>query len=217
MSPTQADIGRARTSNRVVNPLSRAALYAFLAILLTLAATESGLSDSAAGAVAREFLLAAAVTESKPGAQFNFQPRGSGNGIRQLIQGNVDFAASDMPLTDQQMRSAPGRILHLPTTVGAVVFVYNLPGIPANQKLRLTGPVIAHIFLRRINRWNDATIANLNSGIALPDREILPCHRSVDSGASYIVSDYLSKVSPRWRRRVGTTAHLAALHGMSER
>lgn len=200
-----------------MNAISRTAVYALLAIFLTLPAAASGLRDSAVGALAPEFVWPTAFTDNRPGAQFNFQPRGSGSGVRQLIQGNLEFAASDMPLTDQQMRRAPGHILHLPTTVGAVVFVYNLPGIPANRKLRLTGPVIADIFLGRIKKWNDGAIANLNTGVLLPSLRILSCHRSDDSGTSYIVSDYLSKVSSRWDRGVGTKSLLTTLRGADGR
>ncbi|MGO9059271.1 MAG: phosphate ABC transporter substrate-binding protein PstS [Candidatus Binataceae bacterium] len=213
----QADIVRLRKSNRAANAVSRTTLYAVLAIFVTLPAAASGLPDSAVGSLAPELVWPTALTDNRPVAQFNFQPRGSGSGVRQLIEGHVEFAASDMPLTDQQMRSAPGHILHLPTTVGAVVFIYNLPGVPANQKLRLTGPVIADIFLGRIKKWNDGAITSLNTGVILPDLEILSCHRSDNSGTSYIVSDYLSKVSPRWDRRVGTKSLLATLRGAGER
>ena len=113
-----------------------------------------------------------------------------------------------MPLTDEQMRSAPGNILHLPTTVGAVVFIYNLSGLHPNQKLKLTGSVIADIFLGRIKKWNDKSIVDLNAGLDLPELGVVPCPRTDDSGTSYIVSDYLSKVSSRWKRDVGTKSKL---------
>ena len=200
----------------IMDAVSRTTVFAVLAIFLTLSAARTGLPDSAERGRAPSFVWPAAVTESKPGGQFNFQPSGSGDRLRQLMHRSIEFAASEIPLTDEQMKHAPGEILHLPTTVGAVVFVYNLPGVPANQKLKLTGPVVADIFLGSINKWNDGAIANLNTGVLLPDLGILPCHRSDDSGTSYIVSDYLSKVSARWNRRVGTKS-LTTLRGPGER
>lgn len=130
---------------------------------------------------------------------------------------SIEFAASEIPLTDEQMKNTPGEVLHLPTTVGAVVFIYDLPGVPANQKLKLTGPVIADIFLGRVKNWNDKSIVDLNTGVHLPDLSVVPCHRADDSGTSYIVSDYLSKVSTRWNGRIGTKSLLTSLPGPGER
>jgi phosphate transport system substrate-binding protein len=199
------------------NAVLRTARYGLLAMFLTVPAVAGGFSDRIEPVLGRDFAWPAAYRDGGHGAQFNFQPSSSGSRVRQLMQRNVEFAASDMPLTDEQIRTAPGKILHLPTTVGAVVFIYNLPGIPANHKLKLTGPVIADILLGRIKKWNEGAIANLNTGVNLPDLAILPCHRSDDSGTSYIVSDYLSKVSSRWHGRVGTKSLLTTLRGEGER
>jgi phosphate transport system substrate-binding protein len=103
------------------------------------------------------------------------------------------------------------------TAVCAVVFIYNLSGVHANQKLKLTGPVIADIFLGRIKKWNGKSIVDLNAGIQLPDLSVVPCYRADDSGTSYIVSDYLSKVSPRWNREVGTKSLFRLLRGRGGR
>lgn len=195
-SPIQASTAKVRKGLRgIMDAVSPTAWYAGLAVFLTLSAATSGLPDSAIRGLAPDFVWPAAVTESKPGAQFNFQPSGSGDGLRQLMHRSIEFAASEIPLTDEQMKNTPGEVLHLPTTVGAVVFIYDLPGVPANQKLKLTGPVIADIFLDRIKNWNDKSIVNLNTGVHLPDLSVVPYHRADDSGTSYIVTDYLSKVS----------------------
>ena len=137
------------------------------------------------------------------GQRINYQPSGSGAGIKQLSEGTVDFGASDGPMTDAEMAAAKhGPILHIPTTLGAVVVIYNLPGV--TQALRMTPDVVADIFLRRITKWNDPRLAATNAGVALPPRDILVVHRSDGSGTTYIFTDYLSKVSPAWAAGPGT-------------
>src|SRR4051794_19061603 len=138
-----------------------------------------------------------------PNAEINYQPIGSGGGIRQLSAGTVFFGASDGPMTDEQIQAAGFRILHLPTVLGGVVPVYNVPGVSA--QLRFTGPVLADIYLGKITKWNDNAIKNLNAGIDLPGEEITVAHRSDGSGTTYIWCDYLSKVSPEYKRRVGVS------------
>jgi phosphate transport system substrate-binding protein len=139
----------------------------------------------------------------RTGVKINYQSIGSGGGIRQLSEGTVDFGASDSPMTDEEMTKAKGGpILHIPTVMGAVVATYNVPGI--TQPLKLTGEVLADIFLGRIRRWNDARVATLNSGLTLPNQDILVVHRSDGSGTTFIFTDYLSKVSPTWKDSVGT-------------
>ena len=134
---------------------------------------------------------------ARSGVRINYQPIGSGGGIRQLSEQTVDFGASDAPMTNDELAKAKGgAILHFPMTLGAVVLTYNLPQV--KRPLRLTGDVVADIYLGRITRWNDARIAALNAGVALPATDILVVHRSDGSGTSFIFTDYLSAVSPSW-------------------
>jgi phosphate transport system substrate-binding protein len=135
-----------------------------------------------------------------PSVRFNYQSIGSGGGQKQIIAQTVDFGASDGPMSDANLAKAPGKILHIPTVAGAVVMTYNLPGNPA---IKLDGPTIANIFLGNITKWNDPAIASQNAGVQLPDSDIIVVHRSDGSGTSYIFTDYLSKVSPDWKSRVG--------------
>jgi phosphate transport system substrate-binding protein len=139
---------------------------------------------------------------AETGVQINYQPIGSGGGIRQITEGTVDFGASDGPMTDEQLaRAKHGRIMHFPTILGADAISYNLPNV--SQSLNLTGPVIADIFLGKIKKWNDPRIAQLNPGTPLPASDIIVVHRSDGSGTTYVFTDYLSAVSPEWARRVG--------------
>ena len=133
--------------------------------------------------------------------RINYQPLGSGAGIRQLTERTVFFGASDGPMTQDQLLAAPGKILHLPTVLGGVVPVYNLPGV--SQELKFNGPVLANIFLGKVTKWNDPAIAALNAGVNLPGTDIVVAHRSDGSGTTYIWVDYLSKVSPEFKKVVG--------------
>src|SRR6266511_4014017 len=135
-----------------------------------------------------------------PNVQINYQSIGSGGGIRQLTAQTVFFGATDGPMTNDQIFAAPGRILHLPTVLGGDVPVYNLPGDP---DLKFTGPLLADIFLGKIVKWNDPALARLNPGVNLPNMDITVAHRSDGSGTTYIWVDYLSKVSPEWKQKVG--------------
>jgi phosphate transport system substrate-binding protein len=137
----------------------------------------------------------------KSGVQINYQSIGSGGGIRQLTNQTVFFGATDGPMTPEQMQQAPGKILHLPTVLGAVVPIYNLPG--ASGEIKFNGAVLADIFLGKITKWNDPAIAKLNSGMNLPATDITVVHRSDGSGTSYIWVDYLAKVSPEFLKKVG--------------
>jgi phosphate transport system substrate-binding protein len=139
--------------------------------------------------------------KQEPSVRFNYQSIGSGGGIRMLSNRTVDLGASDAPMTDEQLKAAPGHILHFPSVLGAVVIAYNLPGF--NGTLKLDGPTIADIFMGKITKWNDAKIAALNAGASLPATDIVVAHRSDGSGTSYIFTDYLSKVSPAWASGVG--------------
>jgi phosphate transport system substrate-binding protein len=137
-----------------------------------------------------------------PDVQINYQPIGSGGGIRQLQAGTVDFGASDMPMTDDQIKGLKIPALHFPTVLGAVVLTYNVPGVTG--ALKLTPDVIAGIYLGDIKKWSDPKIAVANPGVKFPDTAIEVIHRSDGSGTSFIFTDYLSKVSPAWKAKVGT-------------
>ena len=139
--------------------------------------------------------------KANPKVQINYQPIGSGGGIRQLTNQTVFFGATDGPMTAEQMQQAPGKVLHLPTVLGAVVPVYNLAG--TQGELKFSGQVLADIFLGKITKWDDAAIAKLNGGMKLPSSDITVVHRSDGSGTSYIWNDYLAKVSPEYLKRVG--------------
>lgn len=136
----------------------------------------------------------------KPELQINYQSIGSGGGIRQVTERTVDFGATDGPMTSQQQFKVDGKILHLPTVLGAVVPAYNLKGI---ESLNLSGPVLADIFLGKITRWTDPAVAKLNPGVTFPDAAITVVHRSDGSGTTYCFVDYLSKVSAEWKKQVG--------------
>jgi phosphate transport system substrate-binding protein len=140
-------------------------------------------------------------TKLKPDVQINYQSIGSGGGIRQLTNQTVFFGATDAPMTPEQMQTAPGKILHLPTVLGAVVPIYNVPQVKA--ELKFSGAVLADIFLGKITKWNDPAIAKLNAGVQLPADDITVVHRSDGSGTSFIFVDYLAKVSAEWKQKVG--------------
>jgi len=137
-----------------------------------------------------------------PDVQINYQPIGSGGGIRQVTAGTVDFGASDMPMTDKQLQDAKTKILNLPTVLGAVVPAYNISEVTGEVKF--TPDILAGIFLGRIGKWNDKAITAANPGVNFPDKEIIVVHRSDGSGTSFIWTDYLSKVSPDWKSQVGS-------------
>jgi phosphate transport system substrate-binding protein len=136
-----------------------------------------------------------------PSVRFNYQSIGSGGGQKQILAQTVDFGASDGPMSDENLAKAPGKLLHIPTVAGADVVAYNLPGNPA---LKFDADTIAGIFLGHIKKWNDPKITALNPGVKLPDQEIVVVHRSDGSGTTYIWTDYLSKISPEWKAKVGT-------------
>jgi phosphate transport system substrate-binding protein len=137
------------------------------------------------------------------GVKVNYQSIGSGGGIRQLQELTVDFGGSDGIMDDKQKTEAKGgAILHIPTVAGAEAIVYNLPGIQRGQ-LKLTPDILADIYLKKINNWNDSRIKALNPNVKLPDLTIAVVHRSDGSGTTYIFTNYLSKVSQEWKDRVG--------------
>ena len=131
----------------------------------------------------------------------NYQSIGSGGGIKQHIEQTVNFAASDKPMSEAERELAPGT-LHIPESIGGVVLVYNLPEVP-EKGMNLTADVVAGIFLGEITRWNDPAIKAENPGLNLPDKEIVTAHRSDGSGTTFIFTDYLSTVSPKWDEQIG--------------
>ena len=134
------------------------------------------------------------------GARINYQSVGSGAGIRQIKAKTVDFGASDAPLKDDEL--AKDGLVQFPTVIGGVVPVVNIKGVAAGQ-LKLTGAVLGDIYLGKISKWNDAAIAALNPGVALPDATIAPVRRADGSGTSFLFTNYLSKVNAEWKSKVG--------------
>ena len=148
-----------------------------------------------------------------PEVEFAYQSIGSGGGIRQLTDEFVFFGASDAPMLEEELLAAPARIIHIPTVVGAVVPVYNVPGVA--RELKFTGALLAEMFLGRITNWNDPAIARLNEGSRCRRSKITPVFRADSSGTTYVWSDFLSKVSPEWRRQVGANRVSTVPHGLS--
>ncbi len=138
-----------------------------------------------------------------PNVTVNYQSTGSGTGIKQLIEGIVDFAGSDAPMSDEDLAAAGSEVLHIPMTLGAVAVAYNLDGVESG-KLNLTGELVADIFASKITKWNDPKIQEVNPGLQLPDADIAVVHRSDGSGTTYIFTDYLSTVSEDWKQNIGT-------------
>ena len=139
-----------------------------------------------------------------PNVKINYQSIGSGGGITQTSEGTVDFGASDMPVTDDKIAAAKVKFMHIPTVLGAVVPIYNIPGV--SKVLNFSGDVIADIYLGKITKWNDPRLVKDNPGVNLPATPILPVYRSESSGTTFIFTDYLSKVSPAWKTTVGNNS-----------
>ena len=142
--------------------------------------------------------------KTKSKVEINYQAIGSGGGRKQLLEGTVDFGASDKPMSDDELNSENGKKvkpLHFPTVLGGVVITYNVTGVTG--PLKLTGPVLADIYLGSIKKWNDAKIAGINAGVKLPDAPIVVVHRSDASGTSFVFTDYLAQVSADWKSKVG--------------
>jgi phosphate transport system substrate-binding protein len=135
-----------------------------------------------------------------PGIQINYQGGGSGQGIKDLTAGTVDFAASDRPLSDKELADAK-QPMYFPTVLGAIVIAYNLPTV--KQPLKMTSDVVAEIFLGKITKWNDKVLADLNPGVKLPSDDITVVHRTDSSGTTAVFTHYLSKVSGEWQKAVG--------------
>jgi len=143
--------------------------------------------------------------------QINYQSVGSGAGIKQVTEGTVDFGASDAIMNDEQLKAYADKhgsgILHFPMVLGAVVPIYNVPGV--NSALNFTPEALAGIFLGRVTKWNDPAIASANKGVNLPANDIVVVHRSDGSGTTYIWTDYLSKVSSDWNTKPGKGASIS--------
>ena len=140
--------------------------------------------------------------QAHPQVTVNYQAVGSGAGIQQFINGTVDFGASDVPMQAPDIAAAGGAdsLVQVPTTLGVVAVAYNLPGV---NRLRLDGPTLAAIYLGQVKRWNDPSLTALNAGVSLPATAITVVHRSDGSGTTYHFTDYLGKVSPEWKAKVG--------------
>lgn len=134
-------------------------------------------------------------SSAHPGVEVNYQSIGSGGGIQQVTKGLVDFGASDMPMKDDQLASSPIKLIHIPTVLGAVVPIFNVPGV---DDIKFSPDVLADIYLGKISNWNDARIAKDNAGAKFPDQKIIVVHRAEGSGTTFIWTDYLSKVSKEW-------------------
>jgi phosphate transport system substrate-binding protein len=136
-----------------------------------------------------------------PDVQINYQSIGSGGGIRQVLNGTVDFGASDGPMSDEQLAQSKIKILHIPTVMGAVVPAYNVPGI--SGEIKFTPEALAGIFLGKIQNWNNPALAKVNPGVNFPNQPIIVIYRSDGSGTTFIFTDYLSKISKDWSNTVG--------------
>jgi len=141
-----------------------------------------------------------------PDVEVNYQSIGSGGGIKQLTAQTVFFGASDMPMTDEQLKAAPGAILHFPTVLGAVVPAYNLQNV---THLKFSGSLLANIFLGNVKKWNDPAIVKANPGVSLPNLDIAVVHRADGSGTNFIFCDFLSKVSPEFKQKVGASSSVS--------
>ena len=201
-----------------VNPVNRqqglrllAVVCAFVVLVTSLACNDGGkvgvgtISLQGAGATFPNPLYQKWLSEygkQHPNIRIDYQSIGSGGGIKQLKEQTVDFGASDAPMKDEDLKTAPGEVLHIPTVLGAVVAIYNVTG--PNQPLRFSPDVLADIYLGKITKWNDARIAADNSGVTLPANDITVVYRSDGSGTSAVFTDFLSKVSGEWKEKVGT-------------
>lgn len=168
--------------------------------VLLAASTAAQISINAAGASFPAAIYQQWGQEFK-NARINYQSIGSGAGIKQLTEGTVDFGASDMPMKDDQIAKMKVKPLHFPTVLGAVVPVYNIPGV--SGELKFTPDTLAGIYLGQIKKWNDPKLAADNQGMKLPNAEIVTVHRADASGTTFVWCDYLAKVSSTWKAKIG--------------
>jgi phosphate transport system substrate-binding protein len=187
-----------------MNALTKTGIAASTAVALVAGASAQTMRINGAGATFPYPIYSKWFSEynkQHSNVEINYQSIGSGGGIQQVTKQTVFFGATDGPMTAEQMQNAPGRIFHFPTVLGAVVPVYNLPNV--SSELKFSGPVLADIFLGKITKWNDPAIAKLNAGVTLPATDITVAHRADGSGTTYIWVDFLSKLSPEWKSKVG--------------
>lgn len=177
-----------------------AALVAMLVAGFTGSAEAQQITGAGATFPAPVYTKWGAAAKPAIGIQLNYQAIGSGGGQNQILNRTVDFGASDAPMAPDKLQS--GTLLQFPTVMGAVVPIVNVPGVQLNA-LKLTGPVLADIFLGNIVKWNDPKIAALNPGVSLPNLAVAPVHRADGSGTTFVFASYLSAVSPEWKDKVG--------------
>jgi phosphate transport system substrate-binding protein len=190
-----------------------AAFFASASMLTSCGGGKSGSADSAANANANTLTGAgstfinpimthwAAEYQTQDSISVNYQSVGSGAGINNLIDGTVDFAGSDAPMNPDERTRAKAPVIHVPAVVGTECVAYNLPGISSG--LKLTGPIVADIYFGKIKYWDDKQITSINPDMKLPHQQIFTAHRSDGSGTTFIFTDYLSKISPDWKTKVG--------------
>ncbi|MGI9104119.1 MAG: phosphate ABC transporter substrate-binding protein PstS [Terriglobales bacterium] len=181
-----------------------------LALLMAALVPAFGQNLNAAGATFPYPIYSKWFTEfhrENPNVQINYQSIGSGGGIAQLTAGTVDFGASDMPLNDEQLKKVGKPIIQFPTVLGSVVPAYNLSSV--QQEIKFTPEALAGIFLGTIKKWNDKALTAANPGVKLPDTDIVVVHRSDGSGTTFVWTDYLSKISPEWKSKVGANTSVS--------
>jgi phosphate transport system substrate-binding protein len=191
---------------------------AFGALAILLSVAEAKISINAAGATFPYPIYSKWFEEfgkKDANIQINYQSIGSGGGIRQLTEGTVDFGASDMPMTDEQISKVKVKPMHFPTVLGGIVPTYNLAGV--TQDVKFTGAALAGIYLGKIKKWNDPALTGINPGVKLPDAEIVVVHRSDGSGTSFVFTDYLSKVSADWKKDVGSNSSVKWPAGIGQK
>ena len=167
--------------------------------------SKSGITGSGSSFVAPMMKKWSSDYRKARSVDLDYTSAGSGTGVTQMIEKRTDFGCTDAPMNAEQLdkaRQAGGDVIHVPLVMGGVVPIYNLPDI---EHIRFTGPILADIFLGKITKWNDPALAKINEGVKLPDLPITVAHRSDTSGTSYIFTDYLTKVSPEWKEKVGTS------------
>jgi phosphate transport system substrate-binding protein len=191
--------GRQTAREKTLKKTLLAVLFFVVALSMAQAQKVTGAGATFPGPIYSKWFTEYSAAHS--GVQINYQQIGSGGGIQQVTNGIVDFGASDMPMTDQALASSKVKLIHIPTVLGAVVPIFNVPGV---SDLRFSPDVLADIYLAKITTWNDPRIAKDNPGVHLPGDKIIIVHRSDGSGTTFIWTDYLSKVSNEWKNGPGS-------------
>jgi phosphate transport system substrate-binding protein len=189
-----------------MNPIFRALLAMCVAMFAFSARAQDVTLTGSGSSFVYPFMskIASEYNKMHPSIKINYSSTGSGTGIKQISDKSTDFGASDAPMTDKQLSSTSGgEIIHIPLVMGAVVPIYNVPGVDKNKPLVFSGPVLADIFTGKINQWNDPAITKLNPGAKLPAADITVVHRSDGSGTTYVWADYLCKVSLDFEKAPG--------------